>query len=132
MAKLVKLEVSHMGIEVNGVGIIAVICRRCGFKLYWYAIGDNSNRSKFSGPPTPAKALSGYDGGHCPLCGGKLSRKPTRLLFMTQGEFNERYVIGEYKLLLKRQLITSVTPSTTSIHSMGEERIELQTLEVEG
>jgi hypothetical protein len=51
---------------------------------------------------------------------------------MTQGEFNERYVIGEYKLLLKRQPITSVTPSTTSIHSMGEERIELQTLEVEG
>jgi len=121
-----------MGIEVNGVGIITVICRKCGFKLYWYAIGDSSNRSKFSGPPTPAKAISGYDGGHCPLCGSKLSRKPAKLLFMSQKEFNEMYAVGEYKLLLKKHLVVSTSPSTSNIYGVREEQVELQTLEIEG
>ncbi len=120
-----------MGIEVNGVGIIAVICRRCGFKLYWYAIGDSNNRSKFSGPPTPAKALSGYDGGHCPLCGNRLSRKPSKLIFMTQKEFNERYFVGDYKLILKKPVQQNATTMVADIVSVEERGMELQTLEAQ-
>ena len=118
-----------MGIEVNGVGIIAVVCRKCGFKLYWYAIGDSSNRTKFSGPPTPAKALSGYDGGHCPLCGNKLSRKPSKIIFMTQKEFNERYAVGEYKLILRKQMQPDTIAIVTSTN-LNEGGLEPQVLEV--
>ncbi|MEM1686227.1 MAG: hypothetical protein QXO93_00820 [Acidilobaceae archaeon] len=90
-----------MSLNTKGVGVIVVICRSCGFKLYWYAIGDSSNRNKFNGPPTPSKAISGYDESRCPLCGRRLSRKPTRLVFMSQREFNERYIVGEYKLIVR-------------------------------
>ncbi len=117
-----------MGVGVNSVGIIAVICRKCGFRLYWYAIGDSSNRSKFSGPPTPAKALSGYDGGHCPICGNKLSKKPSKLIFMTQKEFNEKYVVGEYKIHLRKLTPTDITIPTMEISNVGGQT-EIQTIE---
>ena len=93
-----------MGLDVNGVGIIAVVCRGCGFKLYWYAIGDNGNRNKFNGPPTPSKAISGYDRGQCPLCGHKLPKKPNKIVFMTQKEFNDIYIVGDYKLIARRSI----------------------------
>jgi len=116
-----------LGLEANGVGIIAVVCRNCGFKLYWYAIGDSGNRSKFSGPPTPSKAISGYDGGSCPLCGRKLSRKPSKILFMTQREFNEKYIVGKYKLVLREALAKSLT--THAIASVEEGSLSIQTIE---
>lgn len=118
-----------MGLEVNSVGIIAVICRKCGFKLYWYAIGDHDNRSKFSGPPTPSKAISGYDGGHCPLCGSRLSRKPSKLIFMTQAEFTERYVVGEYKLIVRKHTPTITTPSVLEL-SLADSNLGMQIAEV--
>mgnify|MGYP001770622582 CR=1 FL=1 len=117
-----------MGLNVNGVGVIVVVCRNCGFKLYWYAIGDSSNRSKFSGPPTPSKAISGYDGGSCPLCGRKLSRKPSKLIFLTQKEFNERYVVGRYKLIL-RESVSKSTPTILSLEETVSGKFELQTME---
>ncbi|MCS7107021.1 MAG: hypothetical protein NZ902_02825 [Acidilobaceae archaeon] len=97
-----------MGLNYNGVGVIAVICK-CGFKLYWYSIGDATNRNKFNGPPTPSKAMSGYDEMRCPSCRRKLSPRPERLIFMSQKEFNERYVVGEFKLMnrVKPELVSS-------------------------
>ncbi|MCX8196199.1 MAG: hypothetical protein N3F67_03885 [Acidilobaceae archaeon] len=100
-----------MGLNYSGVGIIAVVCKKCGSKLYWYSIGDKGNKNKFNGPPTPAKATSGYDGMRCPNCGSKLSSRPARLIFMSQKEFNERYIVGEYKLMnrVRKEILEGVS-----------------------
>ncbi|MCE4604179.1 MAG: hypothetical protein F7B20_04345 [Aeropyrum sp.] len=95
-----------MGLNVNGVGIIAIACSRCKAKLYWYVIGDGANRNKFSGPPVPSKALAGYDNSQCPICGSQLSvAKPREVRIMTRKEFEETYIVTDYKLVRRRTLV---------------------------
>lgn len=97
-----------MGINISGVGTILVICKKCGFILYHYAIGDNNNKNKFNGPPTPAKALSGHDRLQCPnpACGRKLSQRPEKLIFMSTQEFHAKYIIGSYRLINRQDTIS--------------------------
>ncbi|MCE4611564.1 MAG: hypothetical protein F7B17_06315 [Desulfurococcales archaeon] len=110
-----------MGLEVSGVGIIAFVCRGCQAKLYWYVIGDGpqGNRNKFNGPPTPERALSGYDSHECPVCGRRLSLRPLRMEIMTVKEFHERYVVTDYQVLERSSVVEE--PQIHSVpSSVGE------------
>lgn len=93
-----------MGSDLKGVGTIIVVCKSCGAKLYHYAIGDSGNRNKFNGPPTPAKATSGFDGGLCPICERRLSAKPYMVVFMSHRKFELTYIMGKYKLIVRESL----------------------------
>ncbi|MEB3861907.1 MAG: hypothetical protein GSR84_06780 [Desulfurococcales archaeon] len=96
-----------MGLNSNGVGIIAAVCS-CGFKLYWYAIGEKSNKTKFIGPPTPQKILYQFDvekQNRCPMCGRELKRRPVGIYFMSRREFEERYVVGRYRIYSRKSLV---------------------------
>ena len=100
-----------MGLGVSGVGIIAFVCSGCSAKLYWYVIGDGpeGNRNKYMGPPTPERALSGYDSHECPVCGRKLSLRPLKIKIMTIDIFREKYVVTEYQILRQEE---GVAPSS--------------------
>ena len=88
-----------------GVGRILVVCARCGFKLYEYALGDPRNRSKYSGPPTPAQALSGHDGMRCPSCDRPLKvSKPISIEILTRAEFEAKYIETRYKIFEREKL----------------------------
>ncbi len=91
----------------NKVGIIAAVCA-CGFKFYWYAIGDKENKNKFIGPPTPQKILYQYDiehGGRCPICKRVISRRPTAIYFMSKREFDQKYIVGTYRIYNRHSLV---------------------------
>ncbi|MEM1873877.1 MAG: hypothetical protein QXS85_00415 [Acidilobaceae archaeon] len=92
-----------MGLQVKGVGVIAVVCKNCGFIAYWYAIGDHSNKAKFNGPPTPAKAKSGHDGETCPCCGRRFSDRPEGVYFMTYKKFTKLYYVKDGVMLAVRE-----------------------------
>ncbi|WP_148706443.1 hypothetical protein [Aeropyrum camini] len=95
-----------MGLSVSGVGVITLVCSKCNFKLYWYVIGDKSNRNKFSGPPVPSKALAGYDNAQCPRCESPLSiSRPRRIKIMTRDEFEEEYVVTKFEVLRRTTLV---------------------------
>ncbi len=98
-----------MGLEVSGIGVIAFVCSGCSARLYWYVIGDgpHGNRNKFSGPPTPERALSGY-GGECPVCGRRLSLRPLRIEIHTVQEFNDRYIVTDYQVIERSSLMEGV------------------------
>ncbi len=101
-----------MGSGEYGVGRIIVVCARCGFKLYDYALGDPSNRSKYSGPPTPAQALSGHDGMRCPSCDRPLSvSKPVEIEILTLAEFRAKYVETRYKIFEREKIAEMLAPS---------------------
>lgn len=94
-----------MGLQVKGVGVIAMVCKNCGFIACWYAIGDKNNKTKFNGPPTPAKAKSGHDKETCPYCGRRLNDKPESLYFMTYSKFMKLYEIaGGIRLVVRDQI----------------------------
>lgn len=93
-----------MGLQVKGVGIIAMVCKNCGFIACWYAIGDKGNKAKFNGPPTPVKAKSGHDREVCPYCGRRLSDKPEGIYFMTYSKFMKLYdIAGGVRLVVREQ-----------------------------
>ncbi|MEM0340344.1 MAG: hypothetical protein QXN05_02785 [Acidilobaceae archaeon] len=93
-----------MGLRVKGVGIIAIVCKNCGFIACWYAIGDKNNKTKFSGPPTPTKAKNSHDGETCPYCNRKLSDKPEGIYFMSHSKFTKLYqVVGGVRLVVREQ-----------------------------
>ncbi|BAA80792.2 hypothetical protein APE_1789.1 [Aeropyrum pernix K1] len=95
-----------MGLNVSGVGVITLVCSKCNFKLYWYVIGDKSNRNKFSGPPVPSKALAGYDKAQCPRCEAPLSvARPRKIEIMTRDEFEEEYVVTKFEVLRRTTLV---------------------------
>jgi DNA-directed RNA polymerase subunit RPC12/RpoP len=96
-----------MPVQADGIGIIAIVCSSCSAKLYWYVIGDgpDGNRNKFNGPPSPQRALAGFDRGECPVCGARLSAKPRRIEIMTVREFQERYVVTDYQVLERKTLV---------------------------
>ncbi|ADL19527.1 hypothetical protein ASAC_1122 [Acidilobus saccharovorans 345-15] len=95
----------------GGVGRIIIRCHNCGTILYRYAIGDKSDRNKFNGPPLPKKALSGFDGMTCPVCGARLSPKPVSIRFHSMEEFGNLYIEDEYKLLLRSSLPGGLLPA---------------------
>ena len=113
-----------MGLEVSGVGIIAFVCSGCSAKLYWYVIGDgpHGNRNKFNGPPTPERALSGYDSHECPVCGRRLSLKPLKMDIMTVKEFHDRYVVTDYQVLEKGGVMEE--PQIYSMSNSVNEAVE--------
>ncbi|MGC9111954.1 hypothetical protein [Acidilobus sp.] len=88
----------------EGVGRIIIRCHKCGAILYKYAIGDKSDRNKFNGPPLPKKALSGFDGMTCPMCGARLSLRPVSIRFHSMEEFGNLYIEDKYRLLLRSSL----------------------------
>ncbi|MEB3773332.1 MAG: hypothetical protein GSR86_00195 [Desulfurococcales archaeon] len=119
-----------MGVASNGVGIIVAVCRNCGFKLYWYAIGDGGNKQKFIGPPTPQKILRQYDDLICPKCNKPLNPRPRGVLFMSWKDFTENYVVGKYRIynrpksIVERQIDESISPITMTPsveEDLGEE-----------
>jgi len=75
----------------KGTGVVLVICSKCGLILEHYAMGDRDNKKKYSGIPTPSKAIAPY-GGVC-KCGRELSKVPQRIQVMRTGKFNEVYEI---------------------------------------
>ena len=84
--------------KIEGEGVIQVICSSCGFTYHEYVIGSSGNKNKYIGPPTPAKALSGFDGRMCPICGKPASVvKPRRVVFMTEREYVENVKLVEVK-----------------------------------
>ncbi len=77
--------------KIEGDGVIQVVCSRCGFTYHEYVIGSSNNKSKYIGPPTPAKAISGFDGRRCPICGKPASvERPLKVLIFTEREYRER------------------------------------------
>ncbi|MEB2837219.1 MAG: hypothetical protein GSR80_000903 [Desulfurococcales archaeon] len=99
-----------MGSGEYGVGRILVVCARCGFKLYDYALGDPNNRSKYSGPPTPAQALSGHDKHRCPSCDRPLSvDKPLEIEILTRAEFEVKYIETRFKIFERQKLAERIT-----------------------
>jgi hypothetical protein len=107
-----------------GVGRILVVCSRCGFKYYTYALGDPRNRSKYSGPPTPSQALSGH-GGSCPMCGYRPRTLKPRIEIMTRAEYEAQYVETKYtvvprSVVLERYSIIEPAASTRAGVEDGE------------
>ena len=116
-----------MGLEVSGIGVIAIVCGGCGARLYWYVIGDGpeGNRRKFGGPPVPGKALRGFDG-ECPLCGRRIPGKPRRIEVLTRREFEDRFVVTDYQVLermtlVEEQLVTAAEASLASVSAAESE-----------
>ncbi|MFP3143540.1 MAG: hypothetical protein RXQ93_00760 [Caldisphaera sp.] len=85
--------------QASSEGKILIVCKKCGTILYRYAIGDKKDKNKFNGPPVPKKALSGFDGHTCPVCGEPLSMKPKSIKFFTLSMFNKLYSDNGYALL---------------------------------
>lgn len=111
-----------MGSIGRGVGVIFVVCSKCGFVFYSYSIGgDDDNKAKFSGVPTPGKALSGYDGLVCPSCGRRVSLKPERIQVMNWRKFTELYDIVDRPLPRLRPSKTIVEEHVESMS--GVERL---------
>jgi hypothetical protein len=108
-----------------GVGRILVVCSRCGFKLYEYALGDPRNRSKYSGPPTPAQALSGHDGMRCPSCDRPLkASKPVKIEILTRAEFEAKYIETRYKIF-EREKLEEMIAGQASLSSQAVEEEEI-------
>jgi DNA-directed RNA polymerase subunit RPC12/RpoP len=105
----------------EGVGRIIIRCHKCGAILYNYAIGDKNDRNKFNGPPLPKKALSGFDGMRCPMCGTRLSQKPISIRFHTKEEFESLYVEDKYRLLLR----SSLPSSMLSVQSHADSAVDI-------
>jgi len=80
----------------KGTGVVLVVCSKCGLILEHYAMGDRENRKKYSGIPTPSKAIAPY-GGRC-YCKRELSRVPLRIQVMSTSKFNEIYEVTEAKI----------------------------------
>jgi len=98
-----------------GVGRILVVCARCGFKLYEYALGDPANRSKYSGPPTLTQALSGHDGVRCPSCDRPLNvSRPVKIEILTRAEFEAKYIETRYKIF-EREKLEEIIASQSSL-----------------
>jgi len=102
------------------VGRILIRCHNCGAILYRYAIGDKNDRNKFNGPPLPKKALSGFDGMTCPVCGARLSFRPVSLRFLSTSDFTKLYVEDKYRLLLRSSISSSVLGETPSAKGLAE------------
>ncbi len=107
------------------VGRIVIRCRRCGAVLYRYAIGDRTDKNKFNGPPVPKKVLGGYDDMTCPVCGAKLSMRPSQLRFFPADEFERLFVEDRFRLVLRSERVSVVglpqiaSPSTQQVSSEG-------------
>ncbi len=80
----------------KGTGVVLVICSRCGFILEFYAMGDRENKKKYSGIPTPSKAIAPH-GGRC-QCGRELARLPQRVQVMSIAKFNDIYRIDPIRV----------------------------------
>lgn len=109
--------VSRIG---RGIGVIFVVCSYCGFIFHNYSIGDKNNKAKFSGVPTPSKALSGYDGLVCPGCGRQVGLKPTRIQVMHWKKFVELYDIIEKPLPKLRPSRTIIDEHMRSMHDLSK------------
>lgn len=115
---MVKPGGKKVGLNVSGIGIIAIVCHHCHAKLYWYVIGDESNRNKFSGPPVPSKALAGYDNSECPMCGARLRvKRPMSVKIMTRKEFEENYIVTRYQLVRKTTIVEEQLKQT-ALHGL--------------
>jgi len=78
--------------------MIQVICDKCGFVYHEYVIGSSGNKNKYIGPPTPEKAVSGFDGRTCPICSKPASvSRPRRVLFMTEKEYESKAKVIEVR-----------------------------------
>ncbi len=95
----------------RGVGAILVVCANCGLVFHMYAIGDENNRKKFGGVPTPSRALSGLNGRggvlECPRCHKPLFTRPVSAKIMSVVKFNRTFDIVEegvarVKVLVRR------------------------------
>ncbi len=104
------------------MGVILVVCSKCGFIFHIYSIGNKNNKAKFSGVPTPAKALSGYDGFTCPnpKCERRLSLKPVRLQVMHWKKFIELYDIIEKPVRMLRPVKTIVEEQIRATHDLSK------------
>lgn len=106
---------------IAGVGRIIIRCHKCGAVLYRYAIGDKNDRNKFNGPPMPRKALSGFDGLTCPVCGTKLSAAPVEVKFLPVDEFEKLFSETEYYVKLRSSIPVMAPSSTTSVEEEVDE-----------
>ena len=104
----------------KGMGVILVVCSRCGFIFHVYSIGNKNNKAKFSGVPTPTKALSGYDGFTCPKCERKVSLKPVKLQVMHWKKFVELYDIVEKPVRMLRPIRNIVEEQIQLAHDLSK------------
>lgn len=104
----------------KGMGVILVVCSHCGFVFHTYSIGDKHNKAKFSGVPTPSKALSGYDGLVCPHCSRRVSLRPNRIQVMNWKKFVELYDILEKPLPRLRPSRTIVEEHMRGAHDLSK------------
>ncbi|MEB2836674.1 MAG: hypothetical protein GSR80_000621 [Desulfurococcales archaeon] len=84
------------------VGRILVVCARCGFKLYDYALGDPANRAKYAGPPIPAEAAA------------PLGARPLEVEVLTRAEFEALYTETRYTIEPR-----TTTPTAAAQKSVG-------------
>lgn len=98
-----------MPVKSSGTGIIVIVCSRCNYVFYEYMIGEDAkdNKSKYNGPPVPARALHGY-GYICPGCNMPVDAKPKSIEILTRRQFNERYTFAysrQRKFLVERSYL---------------------------
>ena len=108
----------------RGVGVILVVCSHCGLIFHNYSIGDKSNKAKFSGVPTPAKALSGHDGLVCPGCGRKIELKPKRIQVMHWRKFVDLYDVIEKPLPRLRPRRHIVEEHLKTLHDLSKSIVQ--------
>ncbi|MCE4601469.1 MAG: hypothetical protein F7C38_07960 [Desulfurococcales archaeon] len=116
----------------KGMGVILVVCSHCGVIFYNYSIGDKSNKAKFSGVPTPSKALSGHDGLVCPGCNRRIELKPKRIQVMHWRKFVDLYDIVEKPLPRLRPRKHVVEEQIRTAHDLSRGIIQEQVTGSEG
>ena len=104
----------------KGMGVILVVCSQCGFIFHIYSIGNKNNKAKFSGVPTPMKALSGFDGHTCPKCNRRVNLKPVKIQVMHWKKFVELYDIVEKPVRMLKPVRTMVEDQIRSMHDLSQ------------